>query len=562
MRLLLPKGESSRAVWFMWTISSAGLIATPESVVDDVNLDLDDIVKRLGLLSDDERRRVVDTAMESANGKRWIPSPGPQTDAYFSKADILLYGGEPGGGKTSLLLGLAFNCHKRSLILRRQYTDLGAIVNDMLLIHGTRKGFNGSPPPSLRISDTQVIELGAAARVGDEQHWQGNPHDFIGFDEGTQFAEMQVRFLMGWLRSVDPEQRTRVVIATNPPLSSEGAWVVEMFAPWLDPRHPNPANMGELRWFITDEHGHDREVEGPDEVEVAGRLVKPLSRTFIPASVSDNPYLAASGYQAKLDALPEPLRSIMLGGFRATFRDDDNQCIPTAWIKEAQLRWTARPPVGVPMCAIGVDVAQGGTDETILAPRYDSWFAPLIDKPGRETPLGRDVAGLILSNRRDGALIILDMGGGYGGATYEHLVENDIPVRAYKGAAAVETRTRDRQLKFVNKRTEAYWRFREALDPSQDGGSVIALPDDPKLVADLTAPRFEVTNRGIKLESKEDVCARLGRSTDRGDAVVMAWSDGAKMPTDGGDWKNKMEQQNRLHGRAPKVIMGRNMKGR
>lgn len=28
----------------------------------------------------------------------WAPNPGPQTDAYFSDADILLYGGQAGGG--------------------------------------------------------------------------------------------------------------------------------------------------------------------------------------------------------------------------------------------------------------------------------------------------------------------------------------------------------------------------------------------------------------------------------------------------------------------------------
>ncbi len=456
---------------------------------------------------------------------------------------------------TSLLLGLAFTRHKRTLILRRQYTDLGAIVEDMLKIHGSRKGYNGSAPPSLRINADQLIELGAAARIGDEQHFMGNPHDLIGFDEGAQFAETQVRLLMGWLRTVDPKQRTRVVIATNPPLSSEGSWLVEMFAPWLDPRHPHPAVPGDLRWFITDEYGQDKEVEGPDPVEMNGRKVQPLSRTYIPSSVSDNPYLANSGYQAKLDALTEPYRSILLGQFHNTFRDDVNQCIPTAWVKAAQARWRERAPIGVPMCAMGVDVAQGGDDETILACRYDDWFAPLISKPGRETPLGKDVAGLIVSHRRDNALVIVDMGGGYGGSTYEHLTENNIAVRAYKGMTAVETRTRDRQSKFTNKRTEAYWRIREALDPGQEGGATMMLPDDPKLTADLTAPRFEITLKGVKLESKEDVCARLGRSTDRGDAVVMAWSDGPKFVTDGGIWLD--QRKDKLHGRTPSVVMGR-----
>lgn len=525
-------------------------------------MDLDDILRRLNSLPEKERTRAVEEALSVSEGMKWIPSPGPQTEAYFSKADLLLYGGEPGGGKTALLLGLAFTAHKRSLIMRRQYTDLSTITDAAIVIHGSRKGFNGSPPPSLEINSEQKIEFGAAARIGDEQHWMGNPHDFIGVDEATHFAEIQIRFLMGWLRSTDPKQRCRVVLATNPPLSSEGAWVVDMFGPWIDPRHPNPALPGELRWFVNDDDGKDVEVPGPEPYRLeSGRIVNPLSRTYIPAALKDNPYLSNTTYQSTLDALPEALRSILLGGFLNSFRDAPNQCIPVAWVKAAQARWKPKPPIGIPMCAIGADVAQGGADESVLAPRYDDWFAPLITKPGRETPLGTDMAGFIVTNRRDNALVVLDMGGGYGGSTYEHLVENNIPVLSYKGATAVETRTKDRQLKFTNKRSEAYWRVREALDPSQEGGATMALPDDPKLTADLTAPTFEVTLRGIKLESKEDVCARLGRSTDRGDAVVMAWTGGPKFMADGGDWIAKRETLLR-GGHTPKVVTGRQVKGR
>jgi hypothetical protein len=130
--------------------------------------------------------------------------------------------------------------------------------------------------------------------------------------------------------------------------------------------------------------------------------------------------------------------------------------------------------------------------------------------------------------RRDDATIILDMGGGYGSAAYEHLVSNSFKPVAYKGAESSLLRTDDRKLGFTNKRSECLWRFREALDPGQPGGSPIALPDDPQLVADLTAPTFKITPRGIQVESKEDIVKRLGRSPDRGDAVVMAWSSGEK----------------------------------
>jgi hypothetical protein len=80
----------------------------------------------------------------------------------------------------------------------------------------------------------------------------------------------------------------------------------------------------------------------------------------------------------------------------------------------------------------------------------------------------------------------------------------------------------------VNKRAEAYWRLREALDPSQDGGSRIAPPPDSALSADLAAPRWKLTPRGIPIESKEDIVRRIGRSPVKGDAVEMCRSEGER----------------------------------
>jgi hypothetical protein len=282
---------------------------------------------------------------------KWVPNPGPQTDAYFSaRPTCLLYGGEPGGGKSQLILGLAFNEHQKSLIMRREYGDLDGIIGDALKIHGSRDGFNGSPPPKLRINERQVVSFAAAHRIGDEQGQMGKGKDLIGIDEATHFAKSQIRFLMGWNRTDDPNQRCRVVLATNPPLRPEGMWVIEMFAPWLDPQYPDPAKPGELRWVISDDDGNDRWVEGPGEYEVmvAGKpkMVQAMSRTYIPASVKDNPYYVASGYEAQLDAMPEPFRSLLMGGFRTAFRDVPNQIIPTAWVQEAQKRWTEKPPQG------------------------------------------------------------------------------------------------------------------------------------------------------------------------------------------------------------------------
>lgn len=522
---------------------------------------LAEIQAKLAALPEDKKAEVARAVMEQTKDMIWIPSTGPQREAFKSEADVLLYGGEPGGGKSSLLLGLALTNHRRSLIMRRQYTDLGHLLEEAIKFNGGKQGYNGSPPPKLKRPDGRLIDFGAAAKVGDEQHFQGNPHDFIGVDEATQFAEIQIRTLMGWLRSAeDPNQRKRVVLATNPPLSAEGLWVVEMFAPWLDDKFDNPAKPGELRYAIVEE---DREVwvDGPEPVwsESRGKYITPKSYTYIPASMEDNPFLVGTGYDKELDALPEEIRSILMGGFKTTFRDAPNQIIPTEWVRLAQQRWRPhRPDESVPMCAMGVDMSGGGNDPMVIAPRYDGWYAPLIEIPAKEIPadkVNKTQAGHIVTNRKDKALVIIDTGGGYGTGAYEILKENEIDVRAYKGAEASTRRSRDGKLKFTNTRTAALWLFREALDPDQPGGSPIALPPSNKLMADLTAPTFQVTPNGIKAESKEDVMKRLQRSTNEGDAVMMAWYEGDKEINSALEWAERREQRKRKGN--PQVIMGR-----
>ena len=102
---------------------------------------------------------------------------------------------------------------------------------------------------------------------------------------------------------------------------------------------------------------------------------------------------------------------------------------------------------------------------------------------------------------------------------------------------------------FVNKRAEAWWRFREALDPDQEGGSPICLPPDAGILGDLTAPRYELMPRGIKVEAKVEVKKRLGRSPDDGDSIVMAWSEGQTLAV------RKFSRLN-MAGRRPSVQVG------
>jgi hypothetical protein len=138
---------------------------------------------------------------QTANGYR---PRVPQTLAYFSEADCLLYGGEPGGGKSQLILGLAFNCHERSLLMRRQYGDLERLIEDALKIHGSREGFNGSPPPRLRISDKQDDQLPRRAKDRRRTRHDGAGPRSARHRRGDALREAQIRFLMGWVRSETP----------------------------------------------------------------------------------------------------------------------------------------------------------------------------------------------------------------------------------------------------------------------------------------------------------------------------------------------------------------------
>ena len=497
---------------------------------------LDELVSLFTEMPKDKVAQIATEAVRATQQFVWLPNPGPQTDAYFSEADEVFYGGQAGGGKTDLEVGLALTAHKSSLVLRRTNKEANGIVERIAGVLNTRDGWNSQQ--GVWRYKGRNIEIGGCQTEEDKQKYKGIPRDLYCFDEVSDFTESQYTFIIGWNRSVDLTQRCRIVAAGNPPTQPEGFWVLKRWAAWLDPTHPNPAKFGELRWFTTNEEGNDAEVDGSGPHFIAGVEVFARSRTFIPAKLSDNPELAATNYASTLAALPEPYRSAYRdGNFMAAVVDDAAQAIPTDWIRQAQGRWSARPPHGVPMCAIGVDVASGGADQTVLSIRHDGWFAPLIAVPGIETPDGKIVAGLVITKRRDNAKVIVDLGGGWGGDTYGHLKENNIDSVGYMGVKTSLKRTIDRQLKFYNVRAEAYWRFREALDPSQAQGSPIALPPDPELVADLCAPRYTIEATGIKVEAKKDLVKRLGRSPDKGDAVVMAWWDGTKQANVAGGWQ-------------------------
>lgn len=500
----------------------------------------------------------------------WAPNPDkdgvphPQRLAYESEADITGYGGAAGGGKTDLACGLALTKHRKVLMLRRVGTELLGIEDRLEELIGSKDGYNGQKKVWKRTrvdlvtqADGHVkprpvkqqIEFASLPNLGDEKGFQGRPHDLIVYDEAANFLETQVRFLLGWLRSTIKGQRCRALMCFNPPTSAEGRWIVAFFAPWLDPLHTDPAEYGELRWFGTvagkdypvadgrkfvltdDTPDYDfdpADYKGDREVEI----ITPLSRTFIPSKVTDNPHLMGTGYMAQLQALPEPLRSQMLNGdFMAGMSDDVWQVIPTAWVDAAMARWKPKE-VKPPMDSVGVDVARGREDgnsegdETTISRRHGRWYDKLLVYPGRETPDGNATAALALMARRDLAPIHIDVIG-VGASPYDMLRNQGQQVVGVDVREKAFGTDKSGRLKFPNQRSELIWKFREVLDPDNNRG--IALPPDPKLKADLCSWTWQPKGTLIVVESREAVLKRIGRSPDRGSAVILAQLETPKL---------------------------------
>ena len=459
----------------------------------------------------------------------WMPNPdvddrpNPQRLAIESEADELFYGGAAGGGKSDLLLGLGFTRHQRSVIFRRVYPNLKALIDRSIEIVGDPTQYNRSSK-RWQLTTGRMLEFGAMQYEHDKNSWQGQPHDYYGFDELPELSRTQYEFVITWNRTVVPNQRCRVVGAGNPPTDEAGSWVIKAWAPWLDDEFEDPAESGELRWYYRDEEDRLCWQRTPDPIEINGDVIHPRSRTFIPARLSDNPWLSSDpAYRSVLQSLPEPLRSQFLhGDFSAAIGADPWQVIPTDWVRAAQARWLAQDGPTSPLSSVGVDCARGGKDKTSCARKFGNWI-DVMAWPGRDTRDGPTVAGLVHGHLGGASFDWMNVDViGIGSSPYDSLKDmydssSVNPINAGAGSKHVD---RSGSLKMRNMRAEYYWRMREALDP--DHGDGLCLPPGNEVLADLCSARFEYTAGGVKIEPKEKIKSRIGRSPDVGEAIILS----------------------------------------
>ena len=239
----------------------------------------------------------------------FAPNKGPQTEFLASSEQEVLYGGAAGGGKTYALLADPMryfnNPNFNGLILRRSTDELREIIwKSQELYPRAFKGAKwGEKKSQWSFPSGGKLWLTYLDRDQDVLRYQGQSFSSIAVDELTQYpSPFCWNFLRSRLRTTDPTLPIFMRATTNPGGIGMG-WVKRTF---IDPA---PANT---KFVATDQES------GEDLVYPEGhaRAGEPLFyRRFIPARLSDNPYLMDGGqYEANLLSLPEMQRRQLLEG--------------------------------------------------------------------------------------------------------------------------------------------------------------------------------------------------------------------------------------------------------
>jgi predicted phage terminase large subunit-like protein len=320
------------------------------------------------------------------------PQPGPQERFLASSADIAVYGGAAGGGKTyaALIEPLRYcgNGEFGAVFFRRESTQItneGGLWDTAASLYpltGARPV--KSPKLGFTWPSGARVTFGHLNRETNVYDWQGAQIPLIIFDELTHFSRGQFLYMLSRNRSTCGV-RPYIRATTNPDADS---WVAEFIAWWIDPDtgYPIPERAGVLRWFVVVD---DRMVwaDTPEGCEraagVEARYAK--SVTFVPAKVTDNRALLAKDpdYLANLKALSRVERERLLEG-----------------------NWKIRPAAGLVFprhCAAIVPALPGDVVAWVRA--WDLAATP----PTPDNPSPNATAGVKMGKRANGRYVIADV---------------------------------------------------------------------------------------------------------------------------------------------------------
>ena len=320
------------------------------------------------------------------------PQKGPQEKFLATNAEIAIYGGAAGGGKTYAILmeplRYIYTKGYRGVIFRKNFNQIfasGGIWDESQEMYGDIAGAKSVQTPKFRWSfkNKAIIYFDFLGRDADVEKWQGSQITFIGFDELTHFSERQFFYMLSRNRStcgVKPYIRA----TCNPDADS---WVAKFISWWIDPEtgYPIPERSGKKRYMARVD---DEVVWADTRKELLDRGIrkdKIKSVTFIASTLEDNKILMEKdpGYKANLEALPLVERERLLHG-----------------------NWKIKPAAGLYFKRIQIGTILDTVPDDIVS-IVRGWDLAATDVD--EDDNAAYTAGVLMAKRRNGRFVVLDV---------------------------------------------------------------------------------------------------------------------------------------------------------
>lgn len=409
------------------------------------------------------------------------PQPGPQTTFLTTKADIAIYGGSAGGGKSFGLLldplrhiqtpGFGATIFRRTTV---QVTNEGALWDESAKLYPYAGGVpkehqlywnfpyaagnraDGTPYPAGKTA----ISFAHLEHDKTVNEYQGAQICMIGFDELTHFTAKQFWYMVSRNRSTCGV-RPYIRATCNPDPDS---FVRELIDWWIDPETglAIPERGGVLRYFVRigDEMvWADRPEDLAEYVDNEGVPIPPKSLTFIPAKLSDNKLMNEKDphYRANLMSLPLVEREQLLNG-NWNIRAAAGLLFQRTWVKVVDAA-----PADLEVCR-GWDLA--GTPKTsqndpdwtcgtlIGRSRSTGRFIVLDHRRWRDTP-AKVKSGILNTASDDGGGCEIDLPQDSGSSGKSWAQELILSLAGYMVTASPESGDKETRFKPFSSQAEA-----------------------------------------------------------------------------------------------------------
>ena len=244
--------------------------------------------------------------------------PQPRQEQFLSSpADIVIYGGSAGGGKTWSLLAEPLRHWKNNqfgaVIFRRtiaEVTKTGGLWDEASQLYGLFGARKNENERWFQFASGARVTFGHLQFEDTVNEWKSAQIALLEFDQLETFSERQFFYMLSRNRSMCGV-RPYVRATCNP----EPGWLAAFLAWWIgEDGYALPERSGKMRWMVR----ADEQLQWFDTANQAREAypdIPPKSVTFVLATVFDNQILLGKdrGYLANLKALPLVDRERLLG---------------------------------------------------------------------------------------------------------------------------------------------------------------------------------------------------------------------------------------------------------